>query len=128
MIMNKGLEALSWLRSYEWQNPKIKEKLDTIETELKRLKKIETQRYLIINGARGQNKKLIRAYEKQNEILRIIKEKDVDIHNFKEIIIKQDWTYEQYLDEEKDPNTSGHQFAYKLLTKKEFDLLKEWLK
>lgn len=57
----------------------------------------------------------------------IIKEKEVDIHNFKEVIIKQNWTYEQYLDEENAPNTSGHQFAYKLLTQEEYDLLREVL-
>ena len=55
------------------------------------------------------------------------KEKEVDIHNFKEILIKQEWTYEQYLNEENDPNTNGNQFAYKLLTRYEYDLLKEVL-
>ena len=67
--------------------------------------------------------------ETQNKLraLDVIKEKEVNVHNFKEILIKQEWAYEQYLDEENDPNTSGHQFAYKLLTKEEFDLLKEEL-
>lgn len=65
--------------------------------------------------------------KKSLKTLEIIKEKEVNVHNFKEIIIKQDWTYEQYLDEENDPNTSGHQFAHKLLTQEEYDLLKEEL-
>ena len=65
--------------------------------------------------------------EKELRALEIVKEKDVNVHNFKEVLIKQDWTYEQYLDEENDTNTSGHQFAYKLLIKEEYDLLKEVL-
>lgn len=64
---------------------------------------------------------------KKLKALDVIKEKEVNVHNFKEILIKQEWAYEQYLDEENDPNTSGHQFAYKLLTQEEFDLLKEVL-
>lgn len=64
---------------------------------------------------------------KKLKALEIIKEKEVDVHNFKEILIKQEWTYEQYLDEENDPNTSGHQFAYKLLTEEEYNILREVL-
>ena len=65
--------------------------------------------------------------QKQLQALEIIKEKEVDVHNFKEFLIKQEWTYEQYLDEESDPNTSGHQFAYKLLTQEEYNILREVL-
>lgn len=59
--------------------------------------------------------------------LEIIKEKDVDINAFKHWIIEKEWSYKDYVNEEDDPNTIGHQFAYKLLTENEFDLLKEVL-
>lgn len=112
----------------------LNEELDIIETSLKRLEEhdkifkkydikdmwLEPALYVIKNhfpmDTETQLKKL--------KVLDIIEEKDVDVHNFKKIIIKQDWTYEQYIDEENDSNTSGHQFAYKLLTEEEFSLLK----
>lgn len=64
-------------------------------------------------------------YCKLQAILLIILLEEVNIHNFKEYIVFKDWTYEQYVEEETDPNTSGHQFAYKLLSREAFILLKE---
>ena len=65
--------------------------------------------------------------KKALEVLQIIKEKEVDIHNFKYLIVGHDWSYEEYLDEESDQNTSGHQFAYEKLTEEEFNLLRWYL-
>ena len=45
--MSKELKALKWARRYEWANPKLKEKLDTIETALKRLKTVEEENKLL---------------------------------------------------------------------------------
>lgn len=45
--MSKELEALKWIRGYEWTNPKLKEKLDIIETALKRLKTVEEENKLL---------------------------------------------------------------------------------
>lgn len=64
-------------------------------------------------------------YGKLKAILLIILLAEVNIHNFKKYIISQDWTYEQYVQEETDPNTNGHQFAYSMLSRAEFDCLKE---
>ena len=58
----------------------------------------------------------------------VIREKEVNIHNFKKFIVQQDWTFEQYLDEVNDPNTDRHQFSYYRLIREEFDFLKEALK
>ena len=108
--MNKGLEALKNIKreagipyfSTLYDIDMWREDFATVETELKRLEELETQRYLIFNGARGHNKELIRAYEKQNEILRIIKEH---------------WTY-----------CDKGLVQIKPISMENADLLKEWLK
>ncbi len=111
--MTKELEALKELRYYQntWKD---KECFDIIETALKRLKDLE--KWFLDDED-----------YKKYKALKIIKEKEVNIHNFKAYLINQGWTYEQYLDEENEINTSGHQFAYNKLTQEEFDLLKEVL-
>lgn len=140
--MTKELEALERINQKfvqkEWNNkPRETEKdFDTIETALKELieyKKVFEKLNLDISDSVDLENWIKLAqfhYENKNKKLKaleIIKEKEVNVHNFKEIIIKHKWNYEQYVDEENDPNTSGHQFAYKLLTQEEYDLLKEVL-
>ena len=56
--------------------------------------------------------------------LEIIKTKRVDVRAFIEILEKG-WTWEQYMEEENDENTGGHQFSNDRLTQEEFNLLKE---
>lgn len=58
--------------------------------------------------------------------LEIVKEKRVDTRAFIEIL-EDEWTWEQYMDEEDDINTGGHQFSRDRLTKEEYNLLKEVL-
>lgn len=110
---------LSWDNS-DWLNKEDQDYLfDIIETALIRL-----ERSVELNN---NMERLNNFYRKRAKALDIITEKEVNIHNFKELIIRRNWTYEQYLDEENDSNTSGYQFAYKLLTQEEFDLLNEAL-
>lgn len=56
--------------------------------------------------------------------LEIIKNKNVDTRALIEIL-KKEWTWEQYMDEEDDINTGGHQFSRDRLTREEYNLLKE---
>ena len=58
------------------------------------------------------------------EILEIIKNKRVNTRALIEIL-EDKWTWEQYIDEEDDINTGGHQFSRDRLTQEEYDLLKE---
>lgn len=93
--MNKGLEALKVIRGNIEADiivlPDETECCDIIETELKRL-------------------------EKQDEILRIIKEKEVDVG-----WLKRAKDLHEY-------NSGMGIGSYSALTQKEYDLLKEWLK
>ena len=65
--------------------------------------------------------------ENELKALEIIRKKKVNLQTF-DIIIKQDWSFENYENEENDKNTSGQQFSNKRLTEEEFNLLKEVLK
>jgi len=53
---------------------------------------------------------------------------EVNIHSFREYIVLKNWTYEQYVEEETDPNTSGHQFAELILSEADFEYLKKCIK
>lgn len=64
--------------------------------------------------------------EKALKALEIIKKKRVDVRALIEIL-EDEWTWEQYMDEEDDRNTGGHQFSNYRLTQEEYDLLKEVL-
>ena len=64
--------------------------------------------------------------EKELKALEIIKEKRVDTRALIESL-EDDWTWEQYMDEEDDINTGGHQFSRDRLTHEEYELLKEAL-
>lgn len=115
---------LEWTEGYEENFNLIEKTLKDYEKTLKDYEETDNQIYdsfekFGINHRKDLLKKL--------KVLEIIIEKDVDVHNFKEFIIKQHWTYKQYVKEENDENTSKHQFAYKLLTQDEFDLLKKEL-
>ena len=91
--MNKGLEALKELRNFMSGDLycATQNHLDIIETELKK-------------------------FDKQDEILRIIKEKQVDIHN-----LLESKTCEQY-------NNHTHWLGYKgNLTQSEYELVKPYL-
>lgn len=72
-------------------------------------------------GVRGQA-----LITKKLKALEIIKEKMVDARALIEIL-EDEWTWEQYMDEEDDRNTGGHQFSRDRLTQEEYDLLKEVL-
>ena len=155
--MNKGLEALERIGNYETTyiayegavptvfDIKDTEDYDIIEAELKKVDELENK----LLTKKQSNIVYLKHIEKlehwnevcedkiatlemtnkrQREILRIIKEKEVNVHNFKFYIVNEDWSYEQYLEEESDENTSCHQFAYQLLTQEEFDSLEEILR
>lgn len=117
--MSKELEALE----------KLAHKNNTLTDEERKLYKdvIEVNLEMYEDLKTKEMQTELELGEKET-ILNILIKKEVNIHNFKEFIIKQNWTYEQYLVEENDPNTNGHQFAYKLLTQEEFNVLKEALK
>lgn len=96
--MSKELEALNWVRQYEWVNPKLKEKLDIIETELKEL---EVKREVIGDILSGDDEKKLKALE----------------------IIKPCCIVAKYPD-----NTYELAFCKKIcIEKEEYDLLKEVL-
>ena len=69
---------------------------------------------------------LILTRDKYEQALKIIKEKRVDARALIEIF-EDEWTWEQYMDEEDDINTGGHQFSRDRLTQEEYELLKEVL-
>ena len=122
--MNKGLEALKEVNKYltkyfnmALNRPSDTEvkwaEIDTIETELKRLEetKCELQSRLVKANAE---------LKKQDEILRIIKEK-VDDMEWLRNAITMGFALEHY--NEVVSYNHGEQ-----LTQEDFNLLKEWLK
>jgi len=133
------LEALEKLKnkpilSTDWDKRKTaydcnKLEYDTIEAALKEVS--EEDKVFLAHIKSGKLHPLTtKCYQdllEKQRALEIIIEKKVNVYNFTEFLIKQEWTYEQYLDEENDTSTSGHQFAYKLLTPEEFYLLKKVL-
>lgn len=68
----------------------------------------------------------VETIEKELKALEIIKKKKVDTRALI-AILKEDWTWEDYMREEDDVNTGGHQFSNIRLTQEEYDLLKEEL-
>ena len=69
---------------------------------------------------------LILIRNKYEQAFEIIKNKRVNTKSLIEIL-EDEWTWEQYMDEEDDINTGGHQFSRDRLTKEEYELLKEVL-
>lgn len=119
--MSKGLEALEvskQLKDFVLEFIKngldrrfIHGSFDIIETELERLEEARDMWKSIADNLKEKS-------DKQDEVLRIIKEKNVDIYGIKE---SQDvYDYNSGIENEPD-------FEKRLLTKKDFDLLKEVL-
>lgn len=100
------LKALNWVRQYEYVNPKLKEKLDIIETALK-------EEYLLAEH-------YITYSKKQNEVLKIIKE-FIRI-GFIKISFK---TRQNFAEEVVAYYVLVNGLQYRCKTKAEFDLLKE---
>ena len=145
--MSKGIEAITSPVSTELKNGKqfytyTKEDVEAIEKELQDLDTIKElfsqygleykltsvreallllKQYQGSFGVRGQA-----LITKKLKALEIIKKKKVDVRAFIEILEKG-WTWEQYMEEENDKNTGGHQFSNDRLTQEEYDLLKEVL-
>ena len=115
--MSKGLEALNELKYKGFYYSKdsidistfVQMRLDIIETELKRLEELE-------KGFKTLEKKIVRYkkhIDKDNEILRIIKEKMVNLE-----YLKCCETYEQY------KTICSY---WNEITQEEYDLLREVL-
>ena len=128
--MSKGLEALEQLKYYNTfvnDDFDMTHEIEIIETELKRLEEIDKNRQVIISQKELTKEDIIERiknapiicmpYSKQDEILRIIKEKGVDVGVLQHCLTLADYN-----------NSIEYELAYKPLTKEEFDLLKEWLK
>lgn len=116
--MNKGLEALSRLKEILKTVDLIElDEFKIIETELKRLEEL-------VDIERNNERFWKQTAVKQDEILRIIKEKRVDVLQLKES--KNVSYYNKvaicYFAEEHTKEKD------RVLNKKTFDLLKEWLK
>lgn len=143
--MNKGLDLIQRqqieiIDGYPTGNIYIgitKEELTELEQELKDYQEIKTymQQYEIENIEELRcilhNDWVIRQKFKTDtanvaKALEIIKKKKVNTRAFIEIL-EDEWTWEQYMDEEDDINTGGHQFSRDRLTQEEYDLLKEVL-
>lgn len=119
----KGLEALKEYKSQQQGvNVYADEYLDIIENELKRLYELEKTTLTFSNV-----QQIMLELEKSKKAIEIIKAKRVDTRALIEIL-EDEWTWEQYMDEEDDINTGGHQFSRDRLTQNEFDLLREVLK
>ena len=71
--MNKELEALDWVRQYEYVNPKLKEKLDIIEAAcevveiIKRHKMVWFDYLLKCKSVQEYNKTLLDYYDGDEE-------------------------------------------------------------
>lgn len=123
--MNKGLEALQQLyncvRCENGHNLEVcSSARETIEQELKERDEFElkyAKTHVALCKSREEN-------SNEKQALKIIKKKKVDVRAFIEIFEKG-WTWEQYMEEENDKNTCGHQFSNDKLTQEEFNLLKE---
>lgn len=91
--------------------------LDIIKTDLDRLEKLEKEHEFL-----GEHYRELSAYsKKQDKILRIIKEKQVNVGY---LLACDD--YEEYLDYFNDRQGEGNLPSFELLTQEEFDLLKEY--
>ena len=142
--MNKGLEALERIKNIElshfgydsdenldgeWEYTPVdvsdgtieenyKEEIDIIETELKEKDELEE----MFNNDEELIKKLDKKVMLQDEILRIIKEKDVKVWE-----IKSCNTFEEYNDSFEEDLIPHSCLEKRLLNQAEFDLLKGWL-
>ena len=138
--MSKELEALNYflekqdsLEKYgssgSFNIAEQREKLIIIETALKRLEELDKHQLSIRSLTNEETKQLMEKHfvvinnNKQDEILRIIKEKRVDIRNFCVYLeVIDNFDYESYI-----AIQSVSPISSKKLTQEEFDLLKEWL-
>ena len=124
--MNKGLEAIRFaIRNFASgsdYNGNYYTRED-IETELKRLEELD-KKFIktMIDFAKLKNE-----HYDLKEILRIIKEKEVDIYFLKRMLIERSSLYNSYGNDEK-ARKNYNEIHDKKLTKQEFNLLKEWLK
>ena len=120
-IMNKGLEALERLYdfiglenknvfAYLLEQEKLPEYKNIIETELKRLEELEKEWEM----EHTLRIRLENITHEQSDILRIIKEKYVDIQEL--FYAKELQEYNKSINHREEP-----------LTQAEFDLLKGWL-
>ena len=117
--MSKGLEALKVIYDLEdlqggrdvfWESYRIIEK--------------ELQRLMVYDIQQEQNEKWLENAKKKLKAFEIMKNKRVNVRAIIGIL-ENKCTWEQYMDEEDDTNTSGHQFSRDRLTREEYDLLKE---
>ena len=126
--MNKGLESFVKLQSLLKelittitldQALILGENIDIIETELKRLEELEK-----VNSINAElYTKLDIENQTQDEILRIIKEKEF-IHTGRlKRAIEEKWSYEQLVE-----NHKTYCISLPMLTQAEFDLLKGYFK
>ena len=99
-----------------------KDEINIIETALKDCEMEHTLRIRLENA----NYELVRKQEKQDKILRIIKEKEVDVYFLKRMLIEWSSLYNTYGNDEK-ARKKYNEIHDKKLTKYEFDLLKEVL-
>ena len=125
--MNKELtplEALEEIRNFMSGDLycAIYNRLDIIETELKRLEELELE-HKMEHTLRIRLENIV--YEK-SEILRIIKEKGLSLNEL--WFIKQNKSWEEYTETMKEIYFDDECIEKNLKTQAEFDLLKEWLK
>lgn len=123
-LNDKNKRTRAYAPQVFWKN---KYTLELIETELKRLEELEKEVQLksfaieTLNKQIKEKEKLINDISevklKQDEVLRIIKEKGVDVGVLQHCITLADYN-----------NSIEYELAYKPLTQAEFDLLKESLK
>ena len=118
--MNKGLEALEELRNFMSGDLycATQNRLDTIEAELKRLEereeRVKTLETLYQSLDERYRKALVKN-QKQDEILRIIKEKKPFLDWIENAKNKEEYNQHYFCED-------------RHLIQVEFDLLKEWLK
>ena len=120
--MSKELETIElirgrlscWINQDETAEDDVDEYLTEIETGLKRLEELEE-----VNAINSElYTKLNVEKEKQDKILKIIKEKKVAVDELLRCIENEEIALEEYNDFAGDKNS---------LSEIEFDLLKEWL-
>ena len=120
--MNKGLEALENIKHYDSRVGLHEDDYKIIETELKRLEELEKE-WEMEHTLRIRLENI--NYERA-EVLRIIKEKKVDIALLK--LTKTEPEYLNHLCHRVVIEKQDYQLGYRRLTQEEYDLLKEWLK
>lgn len=121
---DNALEALNDLREY-WLNHlplSVKDGLKIVKVLEKEHKALE----IIKKKLPPLMRTLILIRNKYEQAFEIIKNKRVNTKALIEIL-EDEWTWEQYMDEEDDINTGGHQFSRDRLTREEYELLKEVL-